>query len=214
MPSSMTSTCVTMPSCSSIATHTMVRQHRTSCRQIVQLCLVCREIRWCSTSSHDAAEKTFSESSPQLSAAPAGLQRHESLVTPTYRVPNADMQQPSLVKYTTQSAGLSAAHPAQKAPVKVSRQPGLVTTPEVCLKPNPKAGSGKISRALPAAEKRSPLKGSNAWPPASPSPKKGMHGCSQNRAPVRGNGSSVPAVRQQPDAEILALHHRLRSGLC
>lgn len=157
-------------------------------------------------------QKTISKSSSQLSAAPPGLQRHESLVTPTHRVPNADMQQPSLVKYATQSAGLSAAHPAHKAPVKASSQPGVVRTPGVSLKPNPKVGAGKVSRALPAAEKRSPLKGSNAWPPASPSPKKGMHGRSQNRAPVRGTGSSLPALLQQPDTEILALHHRLKSG--
>lgn len=158
--------------------------------------------------------QTFSKSSSQLSAAPLGLQRHESLFTQTHRVPTTDMQQPSLVKYASQSAGLSPAHPAQKAPVKVSSQPGVVRTPGVCLKPSPKVGSGKVSGALPAAEKRSPLKGSNAWPPASPSPKKGMHGRSQNRAPVRGNGSSLPAVTQQPGAEILALHHRLRSGSC
>ena len=101
-------------------------------------------------------------------------------------------------------------HPAQMSPVKDGSQPGVVRTPQGCLRPNLTAGLGKVSRALPAVEKRSPLKGSNAWPPASPSPKKGMYGRSQNRAPVRGNGGSVPACIQQPSTDPMALHHRLR----
>lgn len=211
---SLTSACFTLPSCSSNDTHTVVRQHHISCSQIFQPCLVCRDIRRFSSKSQCSSKIYPASLHHRVSTASSGLQRRESLAGPTCQVPNSDIQQPSLVKYATQTAGLSAAHPAQKTPVKVSSQPGVVSTPGVRLTPNPKVGSGKVSRALPAAEKRSPLKGSNAWPPASPSPKKGMHGRSQNRAPVRANGSYLPAVMQQPDAEILALHHRLRSGLC
>ena len=154
-------------------------------------------------------QKTFSKSL-QPSASPPGLHQHKSLFAPTKQVPSVHLQQPSPVQNLTKSTGLPVMHPAQSSPVKVGGQPGVVRTPQGCLRPNSTAGLGKVYRALPAAEKRSPLKGSNAWPPASPSPKKGMYGSSQNRAPVRGNGSSVPACVQQPGTDPMALHHRLR----
>ena len=146
----------------------------------------------------------------QLSASPPDLHRHESVSPPSDQVLSAHLQQPSPVQHPIQSTALPAMHPAQRSPVKIGSQPGMIRRPQGCLRPNPAARVGKVCRAVPAAEKRSPLKGSNAWPPASPSPKKGIYGHSQNRAPVRGTGHSVPAFVQQPGADPMALHHRLR----
>lgn len=157
-----------------------------------------------------AKQQTGSSKSLQLSASPSYSHRHESLFTPAHQVPIAHLQQPSHAKRLIKSTGLPAMHPAQVSPVKVGSQRGMVRTPQGCLKPNSTTGLGKVSTALPASEKRSPLKGSNAWPPASPSPRKSIYGHSQNRAPVRGNGSAVAAVIQQPCADRMALHHRLR----
>ncbi|DBA74326.1 TPA: hypothetical protein ACH3X1_011100 [Trebouxia sp. C0004] len=70
-----------------------------------------------------------------------------------------------------------------------------------------------------AGKARSFLKGSNAWPPPSPSPKKPLPSpnhlsaypnCSQNRQPARGLGVSQAATWQR-HTDVMALHQRLRS---
>ena len=154
-----------------------------------------------------AQQQKTSSKSLQLSTSPPGLQQHEILLTPTQQVSSAHLQQPSPAKHPIKAAGLPAMHPAHRSIVMVGSQPGV---PQSCLRSNPTAGLGKVSRTLSVAEKRSPLKGSNAWPPASPSPKKGTYRRSQNRAPVRGNGNSVPAFIQEPSTDPMALHYRLR----
>ena len=68
-----------------------------------------------------------------------------------------------------------------------------------------------------AGKARSSLKGSNAWPPPSPSPKKPSAypkkaACSQNRQPARGlqlQGVSQAATLQR-HTDVMALHQRLR----
>jgi len=72
-----------------------------------------------------------------------------------------------------------------------------------------------------AGKARSSLKGSNAWPPPSPSPKKPLPSakrlsaypkkaaCSQNRQPARGLGVSQAAILQR-HTDVMALHQRLR----
>lgn len=72
-----------------------------------------------------------------------------------------------------------------------------------------------------AGKAESSLKGSNAWPPPSPSPKKPLPSlqrlsaypkkaaCSQNRKPARGMGVSQAAILQR-HTDIMALHQRLR----
>ena len=93
-------------------------------------------------------------------------------------------------------------------------------------------GPSNPSRALPyeipskvllAKPARSPLKGSNAWPPPSPSPKKRCPSPkqpgpssrkparSQNRQPARGVSASH-SVAVQRHADVLELHQRLRSA--
>jgi len=72
-----------------------------------------------------------------------------------------------------------------------------------------------------AGKARSSLKGSNAWPPPSPSPKKPVPSpknisvypkkaaCSQNRQPAQGLGVSQAATLQR-HTDVMALHQRLR----
>ena len=72
-----------------------------------------------------------------------------------------------------------------------------------------------------AGKARCFLKGSNAWPPPSPSPKKPLPSpkhlsaypkkaaCSQNRQPARGLGVSQAATLQRY-TDVMALHQRLR----
>lgn len=79
------------------------------------------------------------------------------------------------------------------------------------------------SKLLLAGPARSPLKGSNAWPPPSPSPKKRCPSPkqpgpssrkparSQNRQPARGVSASH-SVAVQRHADVLELHQRLRSA--
>ena len=76
-------------------------------------------------------------------------------------------------------------------------------------KPSAAAAFSKASAEVSAAGMRSPLKGHNAWPPPSPSPKKGKPGRSQNRAPAGGH-DSVHRVMQQPPAYPPPFYDRLR----
>ncbi len=84
----------------------------------------------------------------------------------------------------------SQAHCVQRGPTADEAQP-LEAPPE----------------AVSAATACSPLKGSSAWPPPSPSPKKAV--CSQNRRPVKVNSVSQ-VVPLQRHADVMALHQRLR----
>ncbi|KAA6425694.1 MAG: hypothetical protein FRX49_04591 [Trebouxia sp. A1-2] len=84
------------------------------------------------------------------------------------------------------------------------------------------ACSEDISKVI-AGKARSSLKGSNAWPPPSPSPKKlppspkhpsaypKKAACSQNRQPARGLQGVSQAATLQRHTDVMALHQRLRS---
>ena len=73
-----------------------------------------------------------------------------------------------------------------------------------------------------AGKARSSLKGSKAWPPPSPSPKKSLPSpkkpsaypkkaaCSQNRQPARGLQGVSQAATMQRHTDVMALHQRLR----
>ena len=157
-------------------------------------------------------QQKASSKSLRLPAPPLDLQQRGSSSTQIHQAPNASPWQSSPEKYLTKLTGMHAMHSGQAA-IRVSSQPGGVKKPEGSLEGTPAAGGGKTAKALSGAEKRSPLKGSNAWPPASPSPKKGMLGRSQNRAPnVRSKGNfDMPGGVQQPGTDPLAL---LRWGSC
>ena len=83
---------------------------------------------------------------------------------------------------------------------------------EACLEDTTEVIAGKA---------RISLKGSNAWPPPSPSPKKPVPSpksvsaypkkaaCSQNRKPAQGLGVSQAATLQR-HTDVMALHQRLR----
>ena len=83
------------------------------------------------------------------------------------------------------------------------------------------ACSEDISKVI-AGKARSSLKGSNAWPPPSPSPKKlppspkhpsaypKKAACSQNRQPARGLQGVSQAATLQRHTDVMALHQRLR----
>ena len=155
-------------------------------------------------------------------------QSSSSADTPQTAMPH--QQQCSKAKHLIKPQGLLAMNHAQAA-LRASennshrdrlhsRSPGQSGTVAVITSCRVVAAAGKHSPktwrlgSSPSvselsSEKRSPLKGSNAWPPPSPSPKKGKPSRSQNRAPIGGSGPMQPAL-QQPRADPLALHNSFR----
>lgn len=105
------------------------------------------------------------------------------------------------------------AMPNSQTPLRMSSPNSQRVTLAALPKPAPAAGLDKESAAAAVVEKRSPVKGSNAWPPPSPSPKKGLRGRSQNRAPTSANGLGQPDERL-PGGDPIALHSRLRCIPC